>query len=65
MQQPTAKPQASKGHESPSPHYSKWGLDEGDLDLLRWMLEKTPAERLRYAEGFASSVEILRNGRRV
>lgn len=55
-------PKSLKAQEPP--RLSKWGLDEGDLSLIHWMLEMTPAERLRYAEGFASSVEVLRNARR-
>jgi hypothetical protein len=39
-------------------------LDGGDLSLMRWMLTLTPAERLRFAQGFASSAERLRRARR-
>ena len=46
------------------PKLSKWGLDEGDLGLIRWMLELTPTERLEFAQGFAQSANLLRNARR-
>ena len=46
------------------PKLSKWGLDESDLGLIRWMLELTPTERLRFAQGFAKSANFLRNARR-
>ena len=47
----------------PEPTLSKWGLDEGDLGLIRWMLAMTPLERLRTAEGFAESLWLVKNGR--
>lgn len=66
MSEPVKPPSPGAApEEEPSPKLSRWGLDEGDMDLLRWMLEKTPLERLRYAEGFARGIEALKNGRRV
>lgn len=50
--------------ETPKPGLSKWGLDEGDLGLIRWMLSLTPTERLRYAQGFAQSVNVLQHASR-
>ncbi len=49
------KPIRSSGSES--------ALDEGDLRLLRWMLELTSTERLRVAQGFANDVLKLRHAR--
>ncbi len=46
------------------PELSRWGMDEGDVSLIRWMLELNPTERLRFAQGFAHSVGVLKNGRR-
>ncbi len=43
---------------------SESALDEGDLGLLRWMLELTSTERLRVAQGFANDVLKLQNARR-
>ena len=39
-------------------------LDEGDVSLIRWMLRKTPTERLEAAEDFARGVLALRDGRK-
>lgn len=39
-------------------------LDEGDIRLIRWMLELTPTQRLEALEGFVNSIEALRHGRR-
>ena len=41
------------------------GLDEGDVSLIRWMLELTPGERLEVAQDFADSMAALRNAREV
>ncbi len=41
------------------------GLDTGDVSLIRWMLELTPAERLEMAQDFADSMAVLRNGREI
>ena len=49
----------------PGQRLSKWGLDEGDISLIRWMLAKNPAERLRYVEGFARSIDKLKNGKKL
>ncbi len=38
-------------------------LDEGDISLIRWMLEFSPVERLRVAQDFVDGVARLRNGR--
>ncbi len=38
-------------------------LDEGDLSLIRAMLERTPTERLEKLQDFAEGIMALRNGR--
>ncbi len=48
----------------PTRSRSESALDDGDLHLLRWMLELTSTERLRVAQGFANDVLKLRNARR-
>lgn len=40
-------------------------LDDGDVSLIRQMLELTPTQRLRSLENFVNSIAALRNGRRV
>ncbi len=53
-----------------SPREDPWPEDfdpesiDHDESLILSMLEKTPAERLALAQGFANSVRILRRGRR-
>ncbi len=61
MKAETKKRREESGLEARKPGFSKWGLDEGDLGLIRWMLSLSPTERLRYAQGFAQSVNILRH----
>ena len=40
-------------------------LGQGDDDaLILWMLSLTPTQRLEVAQGFADSVQALRDGRR-
>lgn len=40
--------------------------DDGvDVTLIRWMLEKTPTERLRIAHAQAKAAIELRNGQRI
>ena len=41
------------------------GLDEGDVSLIRWMLELTPTERLEKARDFLVGALALRNGRKL
>jgi hypothetical protein len=43
---------------------NRWGLDEGDLSLIRWMLKMNPTERLEFAQRFAAGVRVLQNARR-
>ena len=63
MKPPAQRLAAPPRSEPGEAKLSKWGLDEGDLSLIRWLLDLTPTDRLRYAQGFAQSVNILRNGR--
>ena len=42
---------------SANPGYSDDGVD---LSLIRWSLEMTPVERLRYAARYAAGVERIR-----
>lgn len=44
--------------KSPAPPVR--GGDEGDVDLIRWMLSLTPSERLRAGQQFANSITRLR-----
>lgn len=43
---------------------SEWGLDWGDISLIRDKLALTPTERLRAAQSFMHTVVKLRNGQR-
>ena len=43
---------------------SKWGLDWGDVSLIRWKLSLTPTERLRTAQRFVDTASKLRNAKR-
>ncbi len=43
---------------------SEWGLDWGDISLIRDKLAMTPTERLRAVQSFMQTVVKLRNGRR-
>ena len=38
-------------------------LDEGDISLIRSMLERTPSERLERLQDFVDGVVALRDGR--
>ena len=38
-------------------------LDEGDISLIRSMLDRTPTERLERLQDFADGIMALRNGR--
>ncbi len=38
-------------------------LDDGDLSLIRSMLDRTPTERLERLQDFADGIMALRNGR--
>ena len=38
------------------------GLDEGDVSLIRSMLERSPEERLEYLQSFIDTTVALRNG---
>jgi hypothetical protein len=40
------------------------GLEEHDINLIRWMLSLPPVERLRYAQRFAAGAEQLRRAPR-
>lgn len=42
---------------------SKWGLDWGDVSLIRWKLSLTPTERLRTAQSFVDTASKLRNAK--
>ena len=64
MDEPTGKVLPQRPEPSPERTGSENALDEGDLHLLRWMLELTSTERLRAAEGFVNDVLKLRNARR-
>ena len=64
MKVKTEKRYETPAPESRKPGLSKWGLDEGDLGLIRWMLSLPPTERLRYAQGFAQSVNVLQHASR-
>jgi len=49
----------------PSTPPSNPPLGQGDDDaLILWMLSLTPTQRLEAAQGFADSVQALRDGRR-
>ncbi len=43
---------------------SRWGLDWGDISLIRWKLSLTPTERVRSAQSFVDSAFKLRNAKR-
>jgi len=57
-------------HQDPLPSdfdqltLSKWGLDWGDISLIRSKLELTPTERVRSAQSCVDSAFKLRNARR-
>ncbi len=38
-------------------------LDDGDISLIRSMLDRTPTERLERLQDFADGIMALRNGR--
>jgi len=46
--------------ESEDLETSEWGLDFGDVDLIRRKLELTPTERLRAAQDFINRVKRIR-----
>ena len=59
-------------NEAETDHLSSAGLastpaavQTDDDSLILWMLSLTPTRRLEMAQGFADSVGMLRNGRRV
>ena len=55
-------------HDAAQTVFENWdstdGLDEGDLDLIRSMLERTPTERLREIQGVVDAAKALRSRRR-
>ena len=72
MSQPTrtALPSGIEEDTFPSgedgwPAVDEYGLDWGDVTLLRAQLALSPTERLRHAERFAYDAESLRNARRL
>jgi len=44
--------------EPDEPAYAPDGVD---LTMIRWFLDRTPAERLAYLEGWVASMAKLRN----
>ncbi len=49
--------------ERARPEASARLLDEGDISLIRSMLERTPSERLERLQDFVDGVVALRDGR--
>jgi hypothetical protein len=37
--------------------------EEEDDGMILWMLSLSPTERLKFAQGFIDSIQLLRNGR--
>ena len=64
MAGPTGKTPPQQPKAPPLRSSSESAVDEGDLRLLRWMLEMTSTDRLRVAEGFANDVLKLRHARK-
>ncbi len=58
MERPTTGSQ-----EPAQPEASDRLLDEGDISLIRSMLERTPSERLERLQDFVDGVVALRDGR--
>lgn len=58
-------------HETPppgafeEPAVTRQGLDDGDVGLIRWMLELSPTERLEQARDFLEGALALRHGRKI
>ncbi|MCP4896357.1 MAG: hypothetical protein GY906_05225 [bacterium] len=57
QEDPAPESQAVRGDQHPP-------VSHEDDDLIRWMLNLSPAERLEAAQGFVDSVAELQNGRR-
>lgn len=47
------------------PRVGPEGLDEGDVDLLRSCLRRSPLERLESLELFVNEMQILRRAKRI
>ena len=56
--QPTPTASRAASHEA-----GEGLLDEGDISLIRSMLDRTPTERLERLQDFADGIMALRNGR--
>ena len=54
---------ASKTPQAAPNDASEGLLDEGDIGLIRTMLNRTPTERLERLQDFADGIMALRNGR--
>jgi len=58
---PRAEPVSTAGPEAEAaPHTSEWGLEWGDVSLIRQKLALTPTERLRAAQALLNTVLRIR-----